>query len=168
MSSIKTIREDVHDLIIKSRSQGIVFSDLIKMLKEENGKIREELLEERVRRSDEERMFRKKAIKKLNSMKNMTYQVQGIDIKVFKKEQQINNCLELLCTFYVKGIENDEGSYSEMQRRLEIQKSSIQRTIKVLNKLVAVYYGYKNEEFQKNEALRKEKIESFMAEIQSS
>lgn len=168
MSSLKTIREEVHDLVAKSIEQGIVFSDLVEMLKEENDTIRGKLFEERVIRSDAEKKFREKAIKKLDSIKDMTYQIHGVNTKVFKQKRQINNCLEILCVLYVKGIENDEDSYSELQRRLKLQRQSIQTNIKILNKLVAVYYGYKFEEFQKNEALRKEKIKCFIAEIQNS
>ena len=165
---MEVLRREIHALVVKSQQQEVGFSSLMKMLKEEKDKIAQEELEKRAKRSKEEKIFREKAIKFLNAMK----ETQNLTERrycslIFKNEKQKNNCLELLCVFYINGIDDIEKNYLEVHKRLQIQETTVLRSMRILYDYIARYYGYVTWEFKNNEELKREKLQDFMEKIQN-
>lgn len=173
MCKQKTLQDEIEEVVRKSIEQGILFSDFTKMTREARNKIKEEMLEERILRSQKEKTFREKAIKAFKSLENIHYptdtrKIKYIPMPMFVTKQRKNNCLEILCVYYVKGVENVEEVYLELEERLQIQRSTIKGAETILYRSLAKYYAYEEEEFLKDKILCQEKLRDFLDMIQKS
>ena len=164
----KSLREEIHDLIIKAMEQGIGFTNLLKMIKEEKDKIDQEKLEQGIERSKKEKEFRNKGLKMFHSLKatyseTVSYMMCS---RIFRNKRQMNNCLEILCVFYKKETQNIHEVLHELEERLQIKEEAILSSMAILFSYIAHYYGYESFQLKRDEELKRKKLQDFICEIQ--
>ena len=98
MSSNEKVRGLSRELILEAFNDGILFSDLITIMREEKEKIRKERIQDRIARSPEEMDFRKKAETFLEKAKRNMKCVTN-----FHTENFAEKYLEILCVYFTYG-----------------------------------------------------------------
>lgn len=91
----KKIRELAKELILESKKEGMLFTDLVAILREEKEKLKEEMTERNIVRTAEEEVFRKKASSFLEEAKNNSNCITKFHTKNFMEKY-----MEILCVYF--------------------------------------------------------------------
>lgn len=161
MSKEKTesLRGQIRDLIVTAVNQEIPLSSIGEIMKEEMQRIKEEIFEKSIQRSVKEQIFREKAIKTLDVIKEVSDSIGNCPM-MLRNVRQRKNCLEILCVFYTKGIDIKPEIYTELEERLQVKKKAIDHSMEILYDFISEYYHVSSQN------LKKEKLQEFMKEIE--
>lgn len=170
MSKEKQLRQQICELILRSTEQEMMKSDFMKIVSEEWDSVSEELFERTTERSQEEREFREKAVKVFKYLKQ-SYTENNFghtrpSMVMFWAKAREKNCLEILCVYYSKGIQDRKEVYSELEERLQIKRESIRTNEKFLYRSIAKYYDITEKEILTDKIVQQEKLKDFIEMIE--
>lgn len=132
----KEIRELARKLIEKSNQEGMLFSELVTILREEKEKLREEATESHIARTTEEEVFREKAETFLKRAKD------NPDCKTkFHTKNFMEKYLEILCVYFsYRNLCNDNVELrAVVADRLKVKPASIITYERKLKEIALAY-----------------------------
>ena len=132
----KEIRELARKLIKKSNQEGMLFSELVAILREEKEKLKEERTERHIARTAEEELFRKKAKAFLEEAKS-----NPISKTKFHTRNFMEKYLEILCVYfsYRNLCNNNVELRAVVADRLRIKPASIITYERKLKEIALAY-----------------------------
>lgn len=135
------IRELARELILESNKEGMLFSDLVIILREEKQKLREEATENYITRTADEICFKEKAEKFLKKAKSNPNCKTKFHTKNFMEKY-----LEILCVYfsYRDLCKNQVELRKVVADRLKIKPISLTTYEKNLKQIALTYISFKN------------------------
>lgn len=137
----KGIRELAKELILESKKEKMLFSDLVIILREEKEKLREEATESHIARTTEEKVFREKAETFLKKAKENPNCKTKFHTKNFMEKY-----LEILCVYYSYGKLCDDNVQLRgvVADRMKVKPGSITTYERCLKEIALFYVSADN------------------------